>query len=62
MNLSIAPENEELVREKGALDVLLELYKSEQLDSKILLHTSRVLVNLACNGKPPSRAILKTCF
>jgi hypothetical protein len=50
MNLSIAPENEDRIREEGGLTLLLELFQADDTSPNILLQTVRVLVNLSCNG------------
>jgi len=50
MNLSIAAENEDRIREEGGLTLLLELLQADDTSPTLLLQTVRVLVNLSCNG------------
>lgn len=49
MNLSIATENEDRIREEGGLSLLLEILQAHDTSPAILLQTVRVLVNLSCN-------------
>ncbi len=51
MNLSIAAENEDRIREEGGLTTLMSMFQSPETSPKILLQCVRVLVNLSCNGK-----------
>lgn len=50
MNLSIATENEDRIRDEGGLSVLLEIFQDQDASPALLLQTVRVLVNLSCNG------------
>lgn len=58
MNLSIALENEDRIREQGGLRFLIDFFHTPDLPPNLLLQTSRVLVNLACNGAPHSWALV----
>lgn len=49
MNLSIAAENEDRIREEGGLTLLLEFLQADDTSPALLLQTVRVLVNLSCN-------------
>ncbi|ELR22850.1 Armadillo/beta-catenin family repeat-containing protein [Acanthamoeba castellanii str. Neff] len=54
MNLSIAAENEDRIREEGGLTLLLEFLQADDTSPALLLQTVRVLVNLSCNATKTS--------